>query len=101
MDLPGANEGGGLWWQAPRNDFGGRFHADGVGTLHIKEERFYGGFMDFSADVATLARLTIHITRTDEGGKFQGQLQELLNELAISHEHSTPDPPPTRRSTTA
>lgn len=63
----GANEGGGLWRQVLRNEFGGRSHAGEVDTLRIKNKRFDGGFKDFSADVATLAELTMRITRTDKG----------------------------------
>lgn len=40
------------------------------------------------ADVANPASIAVGVIGTDEGGEFRGQFQEILNKLAISHEHT-------------
>ena len=45
------------------------------------------------ADYITPQKLSIKCVRTDNGGKFEGELQRELDRRSITHEHTPPDTP--------
>ena len=49
---------------------------------------------DILAEYITLPGLKIGSIRTDEGGEFQGEFQEVLDSHGITHEFTPPDTPP-------
>lgn len=92
-------------------DLGGAMHAPSLGGSNYvmiivddhtrlkvvkflkKESDATSALRSFIADYITPEKLTIRAIRTDNGGEFEGDIDQVLDELGITHKHTPPDRP--------